>query len=145
MLDSKHNSLEDEIFKMIEQIESLRIYAKFVTRLLGGNEQLFEGKLIPNYENESKPDINLLIQKVYSKYGNLLKKHKLTMTTNTYYTINNLEKNKNSNDDLNSQEEPTIEEIDFDLLNDPYLMIRKYKEIEERIIGLVEKYNIFEK
>ena len=140
-----HNSLEDEIFKMIEQIESLRIYAKFVTRLLGGNEQLFEGKLIPNYENESKPDINLLIQKVYSKYGNLLKKHKLTMTTNTYYTINNLEKNKNSNDDLNSQEEPTIEEIDFDLLNDPYLMIRKYKEIEERIIGLVEKYNIFEK
>ena len=114
MLDSKHNSLEDEIFKMIEQIESLRIYAKFVTRLLGGNEQLFEGKLIPNYENESKPDINILIQKVYSKYGNLLKKHKLTMTTNTYYTINNLEKNKNSNDDLNSQEEPTIEEIDFD-------------------------------
>lgn len=145
MLDSKHNSLEDEIFKMIEQIESLRIYAKFVTRLLGGNEQLFEGKLIPNYENESKPDINILIQKVYSKYGNLLKKHKLTMTTNTYYTINNLEKNKNSNDDLNSQEEPTIEEIDFELLNDPYLMLRKYKEIEERIINLVEKYNIFEK
>ena len=143
MLDSKHNSLEDEIFKMIEQIESLRIYAQFVSRVLGGNYKLFEGELIPDYENSNTPDINELIQKVYDKYGNLLKKHKSSVTSNTYYTIN-IDKNKNNNDDLNSQEE-TIEEIETDILNDPLFMIRKYKDIEERILYFVEKDDIFTK
>ena len=87
-LKSKSKVLEDEIFKMIEQIESLRIYAQFVSRVLGGNYKLFEGELIPDYENSNKPDIHELIQKVYDKYGNLLKKHKSSVTSNTYYTIN---------------------------------------------------------
>ena len=142
-LKSKSKVLEDEIFKMIEQIESLRIYAQFVSRVLGGNYKLFEGELIPDYENSNKPDINELIQKVYDKYGNLLKKHKSSVTSNTYYTIN-IDKNKNNNDDLNSQEE-TIEEIETDILNDPLFMIRKYKDIEERILYFVEKDDIFTK
>ena len=128
---------------MIEQIESLRIYAQFVSRVLGGNYKLFEGELIPDYENSNTPDINELIQKVYDKYGNLLKKHKSSVTSNTYYTINT-DKNKNNNDDLNSQEE-TIEEIETDILNDPLFMIRKYKDIEERILYFVEKDDIFTK
>ena len=142
-LSSKGKILEDEIFKMIEQIESLRIYAKFVTRVLGGNDKLFEGELIPDYKNTNKPNINLLIKKVYEKYGNLLKNRKLSMTSNTYYTINN-EKNKINNDDENSREE-TIEEIDIDLLNDPYFMLRKFRDIEERILYFVEKGDIFTK
>ena len=142
-LKSKSKVLEDEIFKMIEQIESLRINAQFVSRVLGGNYKLFEGELIPDYENSNKPDINELIQKVYDKYGNLLKKHKSSVTSNTYYTIN-IDKNKNNNDDLNSQEE-TIEEIETDILNDPLFMIRKYKDIEERILYFVEKDDIFTK
>ena len=142
-LKSKNKALEDEIFKMIEQIESLRVYAQFVSRVLGGNYKLFEGELIPDYENSNKPDIKELIQKVYDKYGNLLKKHKSSVTSNTYYTIN-IEKNKNNNDDLNSQEE-TIEEIETDILNDPLFMIRKYKDIEERILYFVEKGDIFTK
>ena len=142
-LKSKSKVLEDEIFKMIEQIESLRIYAQFVSRVLGGNYKLFERELIPDYENSNKPDINELIQKVYDKYGNLLKKHKSSVTSNTYYTIN-IDKNKNNNDDLNSQEE-TIEEIETDILNDPLFMIRKYKDIEERILYFVEKDDIFTK
>ena len=142
-LKSKSKVLEDEIFKMIEQIESLRIYAQFVSRVLGGNYKLFEGELIPDYENSNKPDIHELIQKVYDKYGNLLKKHKSSVTSNTYYTIN-IDKNKNNNDDLNSQEE-TIEEIETDILNDPLFMIRKYKDIEERILYFVEKDDIFTK
>jgi len=142
-LKSKSKVLEDEIFKMIEQIESLRIYAQFVSRVLGGNYKLFEGELIPDYENSNKPDIHELIQKVYDKYGNLLKKHKSSVTSNTYYTIN-IDKNKNNNDDINSQEE-TIEEIETDILNDPLFMIRKYKDIEERILYFVEKDDIFTK
>jgi hypothetical protein len=142
-LKSKSKVLEDEIFKMIEQIESLRINAQFVSRVLGGNYKLFEGELIPDYENSNTPDIHELIQKVYDKYGNLLKKHKSSVTSNTYYTIN-IDKNKNNNDDLNSQEE-TIEEIETDILNDPLFMIRKYKDIEERILYFVEKDDIFTK
>mgnify|MGYP006873056139 CR=1 FL=1 len=141
-MKSKSRILEDEIFKMIEQIESLRIYAKFVTKVLGGNDKLFDGELIPDYENITKPDINTLVKKVYDKYGNLLKKHKLSMTSNTYYTINNIE--KNNNEEINSQDE-TIEEIDLDLLNDPLFMVRKFKDIEERILFFVEKSDIFTK
>ena len=143
-LNSKGKTLEDEIFKMIEQIESLRIYAKFVTRVLGGNDKLFEGELIPDYQNKNKPNINSLIQKVYDKYGNLLKNRKLSMSSNTHYTINNNEKSKVNNEDENSRED-TIEEIDIDLLNDPHFMLRKFKDIEERILYYVEKGDIFTK
>ena len=126
-LKSKSKVLEDEIFKMIEQIESLRINAQFVSRVLGGNYKLFEGELIPDYENSNKPDINELIQKVYDKYGNLLKKHKSSVTSNTYYTIN-IDKNKNNNDDLNSQEE-TIEEKK----NKEELKLKKYEKRRKSI------------
>ena len=143
-LRSKSRALEDEIFKMIEQIESLRIYAKFVISVLGGNDKLFEGTLIPDYKNSNRPDINVLVKKVFDKHGNLLKKNKLSMTSNTNYTINNQEKNKNNNDYKNSKDE-TLEEIDMDLLNDPLFMIRKFKEIEERILYFVEKSDIFNK
>jgi len=142
-LISKTKVLEDEIFKMVEQIESLRIYAKFVTKILGGNDKLFDGELIPDYENTNKPDINVLIKKVYDKYGNLLSNRKLSMTTNTYYTINNEEKNKNNNVDLNYQDEEIIEEVDIDLLNDPIFMIRKYKDLEDKILNYIEKQDIF--
>ena len=142
-LISKTKVLEDEIFKMVEQIESLRIYAKFVTKILGGNDKLFDGELIPDYENTNKPDINLLIKKVYDKYGNLLSNRKLSMTANTYYTINNEEKN-NNNVDLNNPDEDTIEEeVDIDLLNDPIFMIRKFKDMEDKILNYVDKQDIF--
>ena len=143
-LRSKSKTLEDEIFKMIEQIESLRIYAQFVTRVLGGNDKLFEGEIIPDYENSNKPDIKILVKKVFDIFENLLKKHKSSVNSYSYYTINNTEKNKTYNDDLNSQEE-SIDEMDMDLLNDPLFMIRKFKDIEERILYFVEKIDIFRK
>ena len=129
---------------MIENIETLRIYAKFVTKILGGNDKFFEGELIPDYENSIKPDIHILIKRVYDKYGNLLKKHKLSITSNTFYTINNKEKNKNNNEEINTQDE-TIEQVDLDLLNDPLLMVRKFKELQERILYSVGKIEAFEK
>ena len=143
-LKSKSKTLEDEIFKMIENIETLRLYAKFVTKVLGGNDKFFEGELIPDYENSIKPDIHILIKRVYDKYGNLLKKHKLSITSNTFYTINNKEKNKNNNEEINTQDE-TIEQVDLDLLNDPLLMVRKFKELQERILYSVGKIEAFEK
>ena len=143
-LNSRTKVLEDEIFKMIEQIESLRIYAKIVTKILGGNDKLFEGELIPDYENTNKPDIKILINNIFDKYGNFLNNRKLSMTTNTYYTINNEEKIKNKDENTN-QDEETIEEIDIDLLNDPIFMIRKYKDMEDKILSYIDKQDIFVK
>ena len=44
------NTLEDEIFKKIEQIESLRIYARFIHKILGVDHKIFDGDLIPDYK-----------------------------------------------------------------------------------------------
>ena len=146
-LRAKTKILEDEIFKIIELIESLRIYAKFVHKVLGGNDKLFDEELIPDYENNTRPDIKILVNRVFEIYGNLLKNnHKQSMTANTCYTINNEEKNTNNNERKPS-EEVTIEDIDFELLDDPLFMVRKYKDIEERILNQVEvqdNYNKFE-
>ena len=144
LLRSRSKTLEDEIFKIIEQIESLRIYAKFVHKVLGGNEKLFDGELIPDYGDNTRPDISQIVNKVYEKYGNLLKKHKQSMASNTYYTINN-EERKKINNEIKTHEETNIEEIDFELLDDPLFMVKKYKDIEDRILHFVEVQENFNK
>ena len=117
----RENTLVDEIFKKIEQIESLRIYAKFVHKVLGGDEKIFEGDLIPDYKNDNRPDINILLKKIYEKYGYLLKKRKLSLNSNR------------------------SEKKELKLLNDPDLMIRKYKELEDQILRVIEKTKMFNK
>ena len=141
--------LEDEIFKKIEQIEELRIYAKFVHKVLGGDIRLFEEELIPDYENDNRPNINILVKKVYDKYGHLIRKHRLSVCSN--YSQEK-EKNKNinkninkNNNELNISTSDNNDEIDFDLLNDPDLMIRKFKELEEKILRVVEKTKLYNK
>ena len=133
-LQTKSKVLEDEIFKMIEQIESLRIFAKFVTKVLGGNDKIFDGELIPSYENTSRPDIKILIKIIFEKYGNLLENRKLSVTKNT----NNINNN-------NSQDDETNEEVDIDILNDPHFMLWKFKDFEERILQFIEKNDIYAK
>ena len=136
--------LEDEIFKKIEQIEELRIYAKFVHKVLGGDTRLFEEVLIPDYENDNKPSINVLVKKVYDKYGHFIKKHKLSSSVNSNYSQEK-EKNKNKNNNELNLSNSDNDEIDFDLLNDPDLMIRKFKELEEKILRIVEKTKLYNK
>ena len=146
-LQTKSKVLEDEIFKMIEQIESLRIFAKFVTKVLGGNDKIFEGELIPSYENTSRPDIKILIKIIFEKYGNLLENRKLSVTKNTNNTNNEIEKDLNLNDinNNNSQNDETNEEVDIDILNDPHFMLWKFKDFEERILQFIEKNDIYAK
>ena len=199
--ETRTKSLEDEIFKIIEQIESHRIYAKFVHKVLGGNEELFDTKIIPNYENDIRPDVKLLVNKVYEKYGNLLQDNKLKINNNnTNHNSkydNNLsedkeQKNKNednindkenknvnsgnkgdnhnnendnngnnnedkNNNNINDNKELKLNEDDDkikeikedieedDFLSDPYLMIRKFKELENKIMRIVEKRENFDK
>ena len=145
-LKSSSKILEDEIFKMIEQIESLRVFAKFVTKVLGGNEKLFDGELIPNYENTTKPDINILIKGIFEKYGNLLTNRKLSVTKNSNNTNNEIEKENNNNtDNNNSNDDEISEEVDIDILNDPHFMVWKFKDIEDKILRSIEKNDIYNK
>ena len=146
-LQTKSKVLEDEIFKMIEQIESLRIFAKFVTKVLGGNDKIFDGELIPSYENTSRPDIKILIKIIFEKYGNLLENRKLSVTKNTNNINNEIEKDLNLNDinNNNSQDDETNEEVDIDILNDPHFMLWKFKDFEERILQFIEKNDIYAK
>ena len=131
---TRAKTLEDEIFKKIEQIESIRMYAKFIHNVLGVDEKMFDEELIPNYENDNRPDINILLSKIYDKYGYLLKRRKLTSSFNSTYDEIKL-----------SSDSQTKEEIDISLLNDPDLMIRKYKELEDQILRFVEKHKVFNK
>ena len=128
--ETREKSLEDEIFKTIEQIDLLRIYAKFVNKVMEENEKLFEGEIIPDYANDSRPDIYILINKVYEKYGHLLKKQK---------------KDNNNNNQLKLDENEENEDIDNDILSDPYLVIKKFKELEDLIIREVQSSAKFNK
>lgn len=133
----KNESLEDTIFKTIEQIESLRKYAKFVHRILGDKEILFEKELIPNYENNGKPDIHFLINEVYDIYGHLLEGKKRKK---------NFELKLNDDEDDNENENKNEKKyVDDDILSDPYLMIRKFKELEDKIIRYVKRLENFNK
>ena len=89
--------------------------------------------------------MDILLKKVYDKYGHLIKKPKLSSSVNSIYSQDK-EKNKINKDikltDLNNSNN---EEIDFDLLSDPDLMIRKFKELEEKILRIVERKKMFNK
>jgi hypothetical protein len=95
------------------------------------DEKLFEEEIIPDYANDNRPDIYILINKVFEKYNHLLKKKKKDINNN----LLKLDENENEN----------IEDIDNDILSDPYLVIKKFKELEDLIIRAVQysaKFNI---
>ena len=148
---TRSKSLEDEIFKLIEQIESIRIYAKFIHKVLEEDEKLFEEEIIPDYENDIRPEISFLIKKVYNKYGYLLTNNKLNFNNNTYNNINSINDEDNNILKLDDNEvkdtfEKTQDNIDDnEFLSDPYIIIRKFKELEDLIIRNVQRAEIFNK
>ena len=139
----KAKTMEDEIFKKIEQIESLRKYARFVHKVLGGDEKLFEGDLIPNYENDNRPDINILIKIIYNKYGYLLNRHRFSI--NSSYSEGKDKKEKIKKKELLKLSDSENDDDNNDLLDDPDLMIRKYKELEDKILRVVERTKLYNK
>ena len=213
--ETKSKSLEDEIFKLIEQIEALRIYAKFVHKVLGGEVKIFENQIIPDYENDNRPEITSLINRVYEKYGIFLKEPKSSsnkVNKSNFNTLNSDEKDDekninesskvNSTEDKKEKEEEeeekekekkgkeemkkeekeeeeedkekeeeeeekkeeeeekkkedeekkekekeneVTEEIDFDFLNYPKLMIKKYIDIEDQILRIIQRRETFYK
>jgi hypothetical protein len=87
------------------------------------DEKLYEEAIIPDYANDNRPDIYILINKVFEKYGHLLKKKK---KDNNNINLSKLDENEDN------------EDIDNDILSDPYLVIKKFKELEDSIIRAVQ-------
>ena len=63
---------EDQRQKMLERIDELRIIAKFVTKVLEGNEKIFKIKIIPEYSSEHLPNYELITKEVLERFYFLL-------------------------------------------------------------------------
>ena len=121
--ESKH--YEEEIVKVLEHIDILRVCAKFVNHVFNGDISKFENKILPenrkskfyqsefNDDEENKINYEEITQRVINDYDFML--------TDNYLQIMN------------------------DLLRDPYLMILRFKEHEDLIFRkLIQKTQIDE-
>ena len=106
--------IEDESFKLIEQINSLRIYAKFINRVLFGDPSFFEYELIPEYKDDERPNLKYIINNIFDIYKKFL----------------------TGDIDIKNDEE-------YSFLNDPQIMIRKFKELENKIMRDLQKDEYF--
>ena len=63
---------EDERQRLLERIEQFRIIAKFVTKSLSNNIDVFDKKLIPDYDLENTPKYENIAEEVLEKYDFLI-------------------------------------------------------------------------
>jgi hypothetical protein len=70
----EYNSTIYDIYKILMSMNELKIYAKFVHKLLGGDNEILHCELIGNinFKDFKNYDINSIIQKVLKKTNNLL-------------------------------------------------------------------------
>ena len=70
----EYNSTIYDIYKILMSMNELKIYAKFVHKLLGGDNEILHCELIGNinFKDFKNYDINAVIQKVLKKTNNLL-------------------------------------------------------------------------
>ena len=60
--------IEDEIRRILHQIEHLRIYGQFVNKVLGGDTSRFENRIFPEQKYDYEIDIQELSRKVINKF-----------------------------------------------------------------------------
>ena len=97
--------IEDEMRRILQQIEYLRIYAKFVNEVLGGDTTRFTQKIFPEQKYDDEINIEELSKDVVNTYK-------------CFY------------DDINQE----VFKVEETFINDPEKMWYKFKEIEG-IIG----------
>ena len=66
--NSEIKSIQDEMRKVLNQIDYLRVYGLFVNKVLGGDTTRFESKIFPEPKLFDEIDIDELAQKVIKKY-----------------------------------------------------------------------------
>jgi len=106
--------IQDEMRKILHQIEHLRIYGYFVNEVLGGDTTRFEKKIFPEQKYDDEIDIEKLSKTVINRYK-------------CFYDDSHLEKF----------------EIENTFIDEPEKMWYKFKEMEGIMVrDLYEKENI---
>ena len=114
---------EDERKKILEQIDELRIIAKFVTRVLGSNIKVFKAKILPDYNSDIDPDYEKIASDVCERYKFLL--------------------NEDENDKLSQEDLNNIKEMND--LNDCEDLYYQFHKIEENIIETLKSKSYLNK
>ena len=84
---------EDERQKLLEQIDEYRIIAKFVSKVLESNINLFKIKIIPDYSSDQLPDYGKISDEVCERYNFLLndeKKYNINMNQENLEIVNEM-------------------------------------------------------
>jgi hypothetical protein len=114
-LKSEVRIKEDERQKFLERIDELRIIAKFVTKVLENNLDIFQIKIIPDYSSERLPNYELISKEVFERF---------------HFLLNEEGKAIISQEDIN-----IIKQINH--LNDAELLYSQFHKIEEDIINIL--------
>ena len=117
---------QDERQKFLERIDELRIVAKFVTKVLGGNVNIFQIQIIPEYSSEHLPNYEKITRDVIARYNFLLDE----------------EVREDAKEDMKEDELNVIKEINH--LNDPELLYQQYHQIEYDIINTLKNKKAIE-
>ena len=119
---------EDERQRYLEQIDELRIIAKFVTKVIGNNLdliKLFKIKILPEYSAERLPNYEKIGKEVIERFHFLIDEDK----------INN---DKNSNKSNFSQKDINILK-EMHTLNNSEFLYNQFYEVERKIINIMKK------
>ena len=119
---------EDERQRYLEQIDELRIIAKFVTKVIGNNLDLinlFKIKILPEYSAERLPNYEKIGKEVIERFHFLLDEDKI----NNYKNSN---KSKFAQKDINILKE-------MHTLNNSEFLYNQFYEVERKIINSMKK------
>ncbi len=122
-LNSEVRIKEDERQKLLERIDELRIIAKFVTKVLQTDLDLYKIKIIPEYSSERLPNYELISNEVFQRFNFLLSEK---------------ESKNTKKEDIN-----ILRQIDH--LNDSELLYDQFHKIEEEIINTLKNKETIKK
>ena len=115
ILTSEVRIKEDERQKFLERIDELRIVAKFVTKVLENNLDIFQVKIIPEYSSERLPNYELISKELFERF---------------HFLLNEDGKEIISQEDIN-----ILKQLNH--LNDSELLYSQFHKIEEDIINVL--------
>lgn len=145
---------EDERQKYLEQIDDLRIIAKFVSKVLESNINLFKIKIIPDYNSDQLPDYEKISDEVCERYSFLLNEEERENNNITQESINIIKQMKDLNDSelyhqFHKMEDNIVNSLKaHDAINKEVLILKRERkkqrdDIEKRIKDLEDEFEYF--
>ena len=145
---------EDERQKLLEQIDELRIIAKFVSRVLESNINLFKIKIIPDYNSDQLPDYEKISNEVCERYSFLLDVEERENDNITQENIDIINEMNDLNDSelyhqFHKMEDNIVDSLKaHDAINKEVLILKREREkqrddIERRIKSLEDEFEYF--